>query len=790
MTIAGVDMADAAVRYAQMGWPVFPLHTPEFDDLPWGGSNEVRCSCGNAECKPVGKHPRLADGFKGATTDEDQIRQWWKTWPDANIGIATGLRSGLLVVDVDEIDQATDPWIRNLLEEQPRSVRVSTSRGRKQLFFHYGGEPVIRSGANVLFQGGDIRCEGGYVVAAPSLHRTRVRYRWDSDPADWDLDEPPEEAIEILRSREPVRAPRVDPLPETEAGEFELALVGQALEHVDPDDHDTWLRVGMALRATGLEGEAWKVFDAWSERTEAGNYDPHNNLKRWNTFKTSPNGRTSVTIGTVLHIAEENGWRPVPPELPHGFLDEIDAAGRVEVPEPIEEPKPEPTDDQCFPEHLLEGCGLVSDIVKWILDNSVMRQPALAMGATITAVGGLYGRCYRAGYMDTRPNIFALGIAGTGTGKSEAIKAIQKLWMAAEQDWMLIDRFASRQAFFTQLYRQDGVGIWMADEFGQMLASMGDRQSSGVVREQKAAILDFYSKASTRVKRDARAEYESLEDESKEPKATILIEPHLGMFGSATPNQFFSVIDGAAFEDGFLPRFLCFAAPARLPELRTDVAAYDPPQSLVDAVRDARTRAKANLVLDLDRGAGAPSGAFTVPLEPPAMGRLQKAAQRIHKGREATFLKDEATDSLATRVVENALRLALVRACARCYSGQPRIQEDDMAWGLEVAEWSMGVFARTQREYRKTGHERLMAQILDVVEAKAGVHAPEGWTSESAIYRCISNQEDPRAIEKACRHLATLEKLVIAKRHDVIRTLDPEARVTGPNKNVYRLVEK
>src|SRR5436189_1424247 len=47
------------------------------------------------------KVPLMNGGFYNATTDLDQVGRWWRKWPHANIGIATGPVSGLLVVDLD-----------------------------------------------------------------------------------------------------------------------------------------------------------------------------------------------------------------------------------------------------------------------------------------------------------------------------------------------------------------------------------------------------------------------------------------------------------------------------------------------------------------------------------------------------------------------------------------------------------------------------------------------------------------------------------------------------------------
>src|SRR5215469_4668893 len=82
----------AALIYAQsFAFAVFPCHW-----IRWG-----LCSCGDTHCKSPGKHPLTEHGCKDATQVAAQIRAWWRRWPNANVAIATGSRSGIVVVDVD-----------------------------------------------------------------------------------------------------------------------------------------------------------------------------------------------------------------------------------------------------------------------------------------------------------------------------------------------------------------------------------------------------------------------------------------------------------------------------------------------------------------------------------------------------------------------------------------------------------------------------------------------------------------------------------------------------------------
>ena len=94
-------MMDHALRYAVRRWHVFPVHWPR----------DGVCSCGKPDCgTSSAKHPLTPNGLKDATTNPEQIRNWWTRWPYANIGIVTGKVSGIVVVDVDPEKGGMESW--------------------------------------------------------------------------------------------------------------------------------------------------------------------------------------------------------------------------------------------------------------------------------------------------------------------------------------------------------------------------------------------------------------------------------------------------------------------------------------------------------------------------------------------------------------------------------------------------------------------------------------------------------------------------------------------------------
>jgi hypothetical protein len=163
-----------ALHYGSLGWHVLPLH-----NAIAGG----RCSCGHADCKSPGKHPRTKRGVKDASTDPKQIETWWRNGSAANIGVATGTVSSLLVIDLDSL-QGLAAFKRIHAAQGgkplPHAPVVVTGRGY-HIYFSTppDTERIPCSTGKGSEQGVDVRADGGYVVAPPSIHPSGHVYRWD-----------------------------------------------------------------------------------------------------------------------------------------------------------------------------------------------------------------------------------------------------------------------------------------------------------------------------------------------------------------------------------------------------------------------------------------------------------------------------------------------------------------------------------------------------------------------------------------------------------------------------------
>ena len=176
------DILSEARLYGSLGWQVLPIHTPTADG---------KCSCGKASCRKPGKHPRINQWQDRATADQQQIENWWQTWPDANIGVRLGPASNLIDI---EFDSAEGEATANELFEFTSTCRYRSHRSTHHLFQFPVGLAI--PSAVVSYRGLEIRFgtdkAGAQSVFPPSLHASGERYRWLNHPSEFPPAPPPD----------------------------------------------------------------------------------------------------------------------------------------------------------------------------------------------------------------------------------------------------------------------------------------------------------------------------------------------------------------------------------------------------------------------------------------------------------------------------------------------------------------------------------------------------------------------------------------------------------------------
>jgi hypothetical protein len=212
-----------ALALSQLGWSLVPLKSRSKEPL--------------IRWKPLQKRK----------LSEREIVELFEQNPEANLGVITGSISGLLVLDADA-PEIVKRW------GTPETPIAETSRGRH--YYYQLPDSAVPSIVGVA-DGVDIKAEGGYVVAPPSVHPSGRCYQWvipprGLDPFGAEPAPPPAWLMELLskhRARSGTLARIVQGVPQGQRNISSAALIGKLLGCLPQDD---W------------ESIAWPLAAAWN----------------------------------------------------------------------------------------------------------------------------------------------------------------------------------------------------------------------------------------------------------------------------------------------------------------------------------------------------------------------------------------------------------------------------------------------------------------------------------------------------------------------------------------------
>lgn len=283
-----------ALEYAARGWHVFPAPPGEKKSYIAG---------------------RFGNGQRwSATTDPDFIRHYWRKYPDANVGIACGRASGLLVIECDtpeghDVDGTAQ--MRDLIARHgplPDTIEALSPTGSWHLYFKYPAHVDVPNSSSDVAPGIDVRGEGGMVIGVPSIRPgKRDPYRWKNPPGFFELADCPDWLLQRC-----LKEPKENSTANTKfkfdtGGGFsgtDISEVEEILSWIDPDagGYYPWLDVLMGLH-NHFQGssDGLHLADLWS--SQGSKYKAGEVAEKWASF--APNGNT--TFATVAQMARQNG---------------------------------------------------------------------------------------------------------------------------------------------------------------------------------------------------------------------------------------------------------------------------------------------------------------------------------------------------------------------------------------------------------------------------------------------------------------------------------------------------
>ncbi len=282
---------ESALSYLDLGWAIFPAR--EKPDNPYldKKTNKIKLR--------KEKSPYTQNGFKDASTDKYQLKEWWNKWPNACIGVSCE-PSNLFLIDIDVKDgrDGINNYMMMGISDTGALHSRTPSRGLHILFTGKG-----KSSTNVM-TGVDTRGEGGYFIAPPSCiigglfqGKYTCLDEWNHNPV-----EIPNYAIEKLhvnnnhhrKSSIDYYSPDKINTPET-IEKVKSALDALPMQMVD--SYHSWIEVGLSLYNLGNEGLA--LWDSWSKKSKR--YQEGVCEEKWETFDPD-----EISLGSLFYYAKQN----------------------------------------------------------------------------------------------------------------------------------------------------------------------------------------------------------------------------------------------------------------------------------------------------------------------------------------------------------------------------------------------------------------------------------------------------------------------------------------------------
>ena len=332
---------------------------------------------------------------------------------------------------------------------------------------------------------------------------------------------------------------------------------------------------------------------------------------------------------------------------------------------------------------------------------------ALAFAGAFALLGHLAGRKYKDEF-DTRPNLYFLSLAASGTGKQHprgvnVSLAALKGFASEMGDYFasgegLEDSFLSNPCMFYQIDEADTLfnTVKMKDTRAEMINSM---------------LLRMYSESnSVHIMRKKALQ------RGQQASSSCIIQPHLTFLGTAVPKFFYASLSERVMANGLLARCLVLEAGKRGEANNNAVAEEFPERVLSDITDLIRIGHENALFSEFPQPR-------TVPMEAKAkllLKDVRTEADDLYAKYERSSNTNECALALYARVAEKVSKCALVRAISE-NANAPVIREDDIAWAHTLVSHATRRMLFMARLYAYDGEfDRQMKRVMQRITAKGG----------------------------------------------------------------------
>ena len=341
--------------------------------------------------------------------------------------------------------------------------------------------------------------------------------------------------------------------------------------------------------------------------------------------------------------------------------------------------------------------GLLRSLTLRIDAASRMRSEQGAFGAALSLMSVALGGKIELAETGLRPNLYILGTANSGAGKSSSMAAMKKVSLElGVMDRLGGSDFTSGSAILKEL--SDGANkLFCIDEFGDVMRRILGAKSASHEQDIRRILKDIYSAG------DGVYQGKSKATESR----VDITNPHMCLYGISTFEAFWEGLDGASFRDGLIARFIS------IPIGNTEV------QRPSDMLREEVSKSF-DLMLQRQSRAGNLSDMCPSPVlvdtDLYAQYEADWAMNQRHSER-AKLMGVIGAPSIIMRISEMAMKIAMISAAGRSSAGFVVMTDEDYDLGMAVSHWSaISMIQAIQKYYIESETHRNVKKIVEIVE--------------------------------------------------------------------------
>ena len=618
--------------------------------------------------------------YQAVCPSSEQVEEWWKKWPDANIGLICGPHSDLLVVDCDSVE--AQKWAREHIIQTP--LCVMTSRGW-HLYFRWPKNTSIsalkelKSALKAKNMGLDLQISGNYVVGPQSVHSSGAIYTMHDYFGDSWLDDEVPEFMELKENG----------LQSVDLRDIDLTDVRSRLGVINEGDRNN----AMAQFVGSLVAMGGSYPDVLREALEE-------NAARFNPPLTPKVVKT--TVESIFKTHERNHGS----QTAKSNESQIDTSDLRPVKVEVKAFKP-------WPEHLLHPGGLLEDIINYTMDSSMRTERSFALAGAVSLLGTVLSQRVVT-TSDLPTSLYTIVVGDSGSGKDAPRSVISRILRC---DSSLARAYAgndmaSNASIISYLNREGCQrAIFILDEIGMFLKQTKNPNSAknGIIK----TLTDMYGK---KANDPYRKPYLNEENDK------YVDWYGLSIFGSSVPDEFWESLQDNETTNGFLARCMIFQQESefRMP----DFTKQD--MGIPDRLR--------NGILDLwgiDGGENKPElvngGVLLNQIAKPHRVPLSSDAAKYHMKRatDIEYRKEEMRKSgdkmalsIYCRTVAKAWAVSLIHCASRVGSAivhsQIELEDIEWAWDL-VDECDTRMIEQGEQNIAQSRFQALCQKIMNVI---------------------------------------------------------------------------